>query len=54
MLVRDETPVNVEKPYIKIDEHGKYQLVTPRPAFSITGTRWNWEGEDAYVDGFDG
>lgn len=53
VLVRDETPVSVEKPYIKIDADGSYQLVTPKPAFGVTGVQWGSSDDDAYVDGFD-
>ena len=53
VLVREETPVSVEKPYIKIDVDGTYQLVTPKPAFGVAGVQWDSGNDDAYVDGFD-
>eukprot|EP01043_Picozoa_sp_COSAG02_P034524 COSAG02_NODE_2419_length_8904_cov_11.259171_6_plen_592_part_00 len=52
ILVREQTPVSVEKPYIKISADGSYQLVTPKLAFGATGVGWDSSNGDAYVDGF--
>lgn len=49
-MVTDAAPVSLEKPYITIDAHGKYSLVTPRAAAGTRGVQWD---TSAHVDGFE-
>jgi hypothetical protein len=35
------TPVVAEKPFITIDEAGKFSLAVPRPRFNSTGSDWD-------------
>ena len=52
-LVVPQTPVTVEKPYITIDQQGKYHLITPKSVFSSKGVQWATGSDDAYTDGFE-
>jgi len=49
-MVADAAPVSLEKPYITIDAHGMYSLVTPRAAAGTRGVQWD---TSAHVDGFE-
>jgi hypothetical protein len=51
MLVVDQTPVSVEKPYIRSDSSGRFQLVTPRPIPRSEGVQWDPDTEQ--VVGFE-
>lgn len=50
-LVADSTPVNLEKPYITINEDGKYSLVTPTSSADAKSTQW--ESAHAHIDDFE-
>ena len=53
-LVVDETPISIEKPFIRIDAAGKYELVTPKPKVGSSGAQWGHSVDDYYVDSFEG
>jgi hypothetical protein len=52
-LVEDATPISIEKPFIRIDSAGKYELVTPQAGRGTIGTQWDVDDIHSYVDGFE-